>query len=101
MDSSNNLENFKESVYDRSPYKKKKRVHPQGFEPSGYFSEEKQSGEIVSSPQKSNNIDWNEQLEDEEFKEHCYNMICDKIILKYEKNFGIDDVVVEEDMSEE
>jgi predicted phosphodiesterase len=63
MDSSNNLENFKESVYDRSPYKKKKRVHPQGFEPSGYFSEEKQSGEIVSSPQKSNNIDWNEQLE--------------------------------------
>ena len=45
--------------------------------------------------------DWNEQLEDEEFKEYCYNMICDKIVLKYEKNFGIHDVIVEEDMSEE
>ena len=45
--------------------------------------------------------DWNEQLEDEEFKEYCYNMICDKIVLKYEKSFGIDDVIVEEDMSEE
>ena len=44
--------------------------------------------------------DWSEQLEDEEFREHCYNLICDKVILKYEKNFGIDDVVVEEEPSE-
>ena len=44
--------------------------------------------------------DWSEQLEDEEFKKHCYNLICDKVILKYEKNFGIDDVVVEEEPSE-
>ena len=27
-------------------------------------------------------------------------MICEKVILKYEKNFGIDDVVVEEELSE-
>ena len=44
--------------------------------------------------------DWAEHLQDEEFKEYCYNMICDKVILKYEKNFGIDDVVVEEEISE-
>ena len=37
---------------------------------------------------------------DDEFKKHCYNMICEKVILKYEKNFGIDDVVVEEELSE-
>ena len=44
--------------------------------------------------------DWSEQLEDKDFREHCYNLICDKVILKYEKNFGIDDVVVEEEPSE-
>ena len=44
--------------------------------------------------------DWSKQLKDEKFKEHCYNLICDKVILKYEKNFGIDDVVVEEVVSE-
>ena len=34
------------------------------------------------------------------FKTHCYQMICDKVVLKYEKNFGIDDVVIEEEPSE-
>jgi recombination protein RecA len=40
--------------------------------------------------------DWSEKLEDLEFKEYCYNMICEKVILKYDKNFGIDDVITEE-----
>jgi recombination protein RecA len=44
--------------------------------------------------------DWSDYLKDEEFKEYCYQLICDKVILKYEKNFGIDDVVVEEEVSE-
>ena len=44
--------------------------------------------------------DWAEYLQDEEFKQYCYELICDKVILKYEKNFGIDDVVVEEELSE-
>ena len=44
--------------------------------------------------------DWSAQLEDKDFRKHCYNLICDKVILKYEKNFGIDDVVVEEELSE-
>jgi len=44
--------------------------------------------------------DWSEQLNDKDFRTHCYNLIADKVILKYEKNFGIDDVVVEEELSE-
>ena len=44
--------------------------------------------------------DWPDYLKDEDFKAHCYQMICDKVILKYEKNFGIDDVVIEEEPSE-
>ena len=44
--------------------------------------------------------DWAEYLEDDEFKSYCYEMICNKVVLKYEKNFGIDDVVVEEEVSE-
>ena len=43
--------------------------------------------------------DWAEKLEDEEFKEHCYNMICDKVILKYTKaDLGIDDVEVTDEV---
>ena len=41
--------------------------------------------------------DWSEQLQNTEFKEYCYNLICDKVILKYDKNFGIDDVTVAEE----
>ena len=46
--------------------------------------------------------DWSQKLEDLEFKEHCYDMICDKVILKYTKaDLGIDDVtLVEESMDE-
>ena len=44
--------------------------------------------------------DWAEYLKDDDFKTYCYELICDKVILKYEKNFGIDDVVVEEEVSE-
>ena len=44
--------------------------------------------------------DWSDYLKDDGFKEYCYQLICDKVILKYEKNFGIDDVVVEEEVSE-
>ena len=43
--------------------------------------------------------DWAEKLEDEDFKSHCYDMICDKVILKYTKaDLGIDDVVVTEEV---
>ena len=43
--------------------------------------------------------DWAEKLEDPEFKEHCYKLICDKVILKYSKaDLGIDDVVVTDEV---
>ena len=43
--------------------------------------------------------DWAEKLEDEDFKEHCYKMICDKVILKYNKaEIGIDDVEVTDEV---
>jgi recombination protein RecA len=60
-----------------------------------YTMDDHQGNEI-----KFQSKDWSEHLLDEEFKSHCYQLICDKVILKYEKNFGIDDVVVEEEPSE-
>ena len=43
--------------------------------------------------------DWAEKLEDEEFKSYCYQMICDKVILKYTKaDLGIDDVEITEEV---
>ena len=61
-----------------------------------WYTMNNHNGEEVKFQSK----DWSELLQDEEFKSHCYNLICDKVILKYEKNFGIDDVVIEEEMSE-
>jgi len=64
MAESNNLKKFAETVQDRDPRKSKKKVnHPKGFEPSASFNQATRSGEIVSQPQKSNDIDWKEQLE--------------------------------------
>jgi recombination protein RecA len=43
--------------------------------------------------------DWAEKLEDEEFKSYCYQMICDKVILKYTKeDLGIDDVEITDEV---
>ena len=46
--------------------------------------------------------DWSEKLKDSEFKEYCYQLICDKVILKYNKaEIGIDDVEVTDEMMDE
>ena len=43
--------------------------------------------------------EWSQLLEDDEFKSHCYKMICDKVILKYSKaDLGIDDVEITEEV---
>ena len=43
--------------------------------------------------------DWAEKLEDEEFKSYCYQLICDKVILKYTKaDLGIDDVEITDEV---
>ena len=61
-----------------------------------WYTIKDQNGDDVKFQSK----DWADKLKDKDFKEYCYNLICDKVILKYEKNFGIDDVTVEEEISE-
>ena len=63
MADSSELDKFKKTVYDRSPYQRRKRIHPKGYEPGIKFSEQTRSGEIISSPQKTNDVNWQEQLE--------------------------------------
>jgi recombination protein RecA len=58
-----------------------------------WYTMTNQNGEELKFQSK----DWSEQLKDVEFREHCYNLICDKVILKYDKNFGIDDITVAEE----
>ena len=59
-----NLEEFAKTVQDRTPKTSKKKIeHPKGFNPSLSFSQKTKSGEIVSTPQKENKVDWKEQLE--------------------------------------
>jgi predicted phosphodiesterase len=57
------LDKFAQTRSTKSTHKKDKINHPKGFEPSVYYSEKTKSGEIVSKPQPSNNVDWQEQLE--------------------------------------
>tara|TARA_R110002074_G_scaffold219149_2_gene389694 strand:- start:929 stop:2137 length:1209 start_codon:yes stop_codon:yes gene_type:complete len=57
------LDKFAQTRSNKSTHKKNKINHPKGFEPSVYYSEKTKSGEIVSKPQPSNNVDWQEQLE--------------------------------------
>jgi len=57
-------EEFLATKSSRNANKKKKEVkHPPKFTPGVSYSEETKSGEIVSSPQKNNSVDWKEQLE--------------------------------------
>ena len=61
-----------------------------------WYSMENHEGEELKFQSK----DWSEQLEDEGFKSHCYDLICDKAILKYDKNFGIDEITISEESDE-
>ena len=46
--------------------------------------------------------EWSKMLDKDEFRKYCYDMICDKVILKYNKvEIGIDDVdVIDESMND-
>ena len=85
MAESNNLKKFAETVQDRDPRKSKKKVnHPKGFEPSASFNQATRSGEIVSQPQKSNNVDWKEQLESYFGKDaHKYKVLENQAEIRY------------------
>ena len=91
MAESNNLKEFAKTVKDRDPRQtKKKVVHPKGFEPSASFNQATKSGEIVSQPQKSNNVDWKEQLESYFGKDaHKYKVLENQAEIRYwDSNIG-------------
>ena len=46
--------------------------------------------------------DWEHKLEDKKLKKYVYNLICDKVILKYQSyKLGIDDVIETDDVVDE
>ena len=94
MAESSDLDKFKETVYDRSPYQRRKRIHPQGYEPGYKFSEETQSGEITSSPQKTNDVDWQEQLSSYFGKDaHKYQVVPGTAEIRFwDANMGNGDI---------
>ena len=85
MAESKNLKEFAKTVKDRDPRQTKKKVnHPKGFEPSASFNQATRSGEIVSQPQKSNDIDWKEQLESYFGKDaHKYKVLENQAEIRY------------------
>ena len=87
---------FESGIDDDGSWLKVMKEHKLVKQGGAWYTMTKHNGKEIKFQSK----DWSEQLEDKDFREHCYNLICDKVILKYEKNFGIDDVVVEEEPSE-
>ena len=87
---------FETGIDDDGSWLKVMKDHKLVKQGGSWYTMENHKGKELKFQSK----DWSELLQDEEFKSHCYNLICDKVILKYEKNFGIDDVVIEEEMSE-
>ena len=91
MVESNSLEEFNKTIKDRSPQiTKKKTTHPKGFEPSVSYKSSTRSGEIVSSPQKKNKVNWKEQLESYFGKDaHKYKVLEDTAEIRFwDSNIG-------------
>ena len=80
---------FESGIDDEGSWLQVLKEHKIAKVGGSWYTMEDHNGEEIKFQSK----DWAEKLEDEEFKEHCYNLICDKIILKYNKaEIGIDDV---------
>jgi len=91
MAESNNLEEYNKTVKDRDPRQTRKKVdHPKGFEPSVSYKNSTKSGEIVSSPQKKNSINWDEQLRSYFGKDsHKYKVLEDTAEIRFwDSNIG-------------
>jgi len=91
MVESNNLEEYNKTVKDRDPRQTRKKVdHPKGFEPSVSYKNSTKSGEIVSSPQKKNSINWDEQLRSYFGKDsHKYKVLEDTAEIRFwDSNIG-------------
>ena len=57
-----------------------------------------ETGEVTDE-KKFQSKDWSKLLEDKEFRDYVYSLICDKVILKYTKeDLGIDDVEMTEEV---
>jgi len=87
---------FETGIDDDGSWLKVMKDHRLVKQGGSWYTMDNHKGKEVKFQSK----DWSELLKDEEFRSHCYDLICSKVILKYEKNFGIDDVVIEEEMSE-
>tara|TARA_A100001011_G_scaffold262941_1_gene271466 strand:+ start:427 stop:1518 length:1092 start_codon:yes stop_codon:yes gene_type:complete len=87
---------FETGIDDDGSWLKVMKDHKLVKQGGSWYTMDNHNGEEVKFQSK----DWSELLKDSEFRSHCYELICNKVILKYEKNFGIDDVVIEEEISE-
>ena len=87
---------FETGIDDDGSWLKVMKDHRLVKQGGSWYTMDNHKGKEVKFQSK----DWSELLKDEEFRSHCYDLICSKVILKYEKNFGIDDVVIEEEIGE-
>ena len=87
---------FESGIDDEGSWLKVLKDHNLVKQGGAWYTMNNHLGEEIKFQSK----DWAEKLQDEDFKKHCYDLICEKVILKYEKNFGIDDVTIEEEISE-
>ena len=86
---------FESGVDDEGSWLQVLKEHKIAKVGGAWYTMQNHKGEEIKFQSK----DWAEKLEDEEFKSYCYQMICDKVILKYTKaDLGIDDVEITDEV---
>jgi recombination protein RecA len=74
---------FETGIDDDGSWLKVMKEHNLVKQGGSWYSMETHTGEVIKFQSK----DWSQHLKDTKFREHCYNLICDKVIIKYENNF--------------
>ena len=86
---------FESGVDDEGSWLQVLKEHKIAKVGGAWYTMENHKGEEIKFQSK----EWSQLLEDDEFKSHCYKMICDKVILKYSKaDLGIDDVEITDEV---
>ena len=86
---------FESGVDDEGSWLQVLKEHKIAKVGGAWYTMENHKGE----EDKFQSKDWAKLLEDEDFNSHCYDMICDKVILKYTKaDLGIDDVEITDEV---
>ena len=86
---------FESGVDDEGSWLQVLKEHKIAKVGGAWYTMDNHKGEEIKFQSK----DWAGLLEDKDFKEHCYDMICDKVILKYNKaEIGIDDVEITDEV---